>query len=340
MSLIHTFTRLHKWIALLVGVQLLIWIISGIVFSFIDHQKVSGRFIFEPKLEEEFVIQNSFRELIKQYPQAIQVKQYKLLNQNVFNVTLSDKTLLLDATNFLPVTIDENLIRNLAMSGYRAEGNLKSINLVVERNDENRDFELPVWQVSYQDQNNSQLYFSSSSGEYLAARTDSWRIFDFFMMLHFMDYGDRGDFNHGLIIFAGLVLFFFSISGMLLIYSSFTKSDFVSVYSFFFSKKQCNLVVTDLQGNQKKVKLDYGVRLMDGLNDQNIELESVCGGGGICGCCKVRLLGNRDLAQDLSKHALLSDEELSSGFRLACQLSVESDMKIEIAKGIDNLLKE
>jgi len=336
MSLIQGFTRLHKWIALLVGLQLLIWIISGIVFSFIDHQKVRGNFIYENKAADQLVIQNNLGEVMQKYPQAIQIKQYNLLNQNVFKVSLSKEVLLLDAINLQLVRVDENLIRNLAMSGYRAEGNLKSINLVTERNDENRDFDLPVWQASYEDNNNSEVYFSFTSGEFLGVRTDSWRVFDFFMMLHFMDYGDRGDFNHGLIIFAGLIFFFFSISGMLLIYSSFTKNDFVSLFGSFFPKKQCDVVLTDRKGNQKKIKLDYGVRLMDGLIGQNIELESICGGAGICGCCRFKLVEkkNQDDEKNLDEHNILTSEEIKQGYRLACQLHVESDIKIEIPDGM------
>ena len=73
-----------------------------------------------------------------------------------------------------------------------------------------------MWQLVYDDEFESQLYFSNTSAQLLGVRTESWRTFDFFMMLHFMDYsflgldlfgaGERGNFNNGLIIFSALAL--------------------------------------------------------------------------------------------------------------------------------------
>ena len=59
---------------------------------------------------------------------------------------------------------------------------------------------------------------SAASGKVLAVRTTSWRLFDFLLGLLFMDYEERKDFNHALLIFmsclgvitvaSGLILFF------------------------------------------------------------------------------------------------------------------------------------
>ena len=34
--------KLHKWLSLLVGLQLLVWLGTGLYFNLMDHQKASG----------------------------------------------------------------------------------------------------------------------------------------------------------------------------------------------------------------------------------------------------------------------------------------------------------
>jgi hypothetical protein len=35
--------KLHKWIGLLIGLQVLLWVLSGLVISLLDPARVSGR---------------------------------------------------------------------------------------------------------------------------------------------------------------------------------------------------------------------------------------------------------------------------------------------------------
>ena len=35
---------LHKWAAVLVGIQFMIWLGSGLYFNFMDHKKAAGHF--------------------------------------------------------------------------------------------------------------------------------------------------------------------------------------------------------------------------------------------------------------------------------------------------------
>lgn len=51
------------------------------------------------------------------------------------------------------------------------------------------------------------IYVAANTGRVTARRNNAWRRFDFFWMLHTMDYQGRDDFNHILLIaFAGLGL--------------------------------------------------------------------------------------------------------------------------------------
>lgn len=332
MNLFNSFTRLHKWLALLVGIQLVLWIVSGIVFSFINHENVNGRFIYQKHQTNHILQSEDFVSLVGNYPLATEISQISLLERAVFKLVIDKKILLLDAHTRKAITPSEELIKQIATKHYQGGGTIQNINLLTEVSDENRGFSLPSWQVIFDDEFESHIYFSAESGEYQGIRTSSWRTFDFFMMLHFMDYGQRGDFNHALIIVAAVILLFFSMSGMMLIYSSFSSKDFIGIINRFYQHKTFSVTLVGENGASKKVKVNRDDRLMDALAEQNIELDSVCGGGGICGCCRVKLLNAEQsvLLDHLSDHDTLPDEELKQGYRLACQLSVDSNMKIEV----------
>ena len=60
----------------------------------------------------------------------------------------------------------------------------------------------------------------------LARRTTRWRVFDFLWMLHIMDYDEREDFNHPLLVSASLIALLAALSGVGLYFFRFRKRDF------------------------------------------------------------------------------------------------------------------
>lgn len=328
--LLNGFKRLHKWLALIIGIQLLLWIISGLVFSFIEHRNVGANFVFKNNQTDQIEQMHDFNRVINQFSDAIQISQVTLLGKSAFKIKQSDQTLIVDALNLQPIIIDAELIERLVNESYKGGGSIIGVKLVTEKNDDNRAFELPSWQVTFDDEYGSQIYFSSFTAEYQGIRTDSWRIFDFFMMLHFMDYGQRGNFNHGLIIFAALLLVFFAMSGVLLLTSSFTWGDLQYFYQKLITRKNIKVTVVKASGEQVALKLEANARLMDALETKGIELESACGGGGVCGLCLLKVEGLPQTEDELLDHEILAEEELKNGYRLACQLSVNTKMTIHL----------
>jgi Na+-transporting NADH:ubiquinone oxidoreductase subunit F len=75
------------------------------------------------------------------------------------------------------------------------------------------------------------------------------------------------------------------------------------------------------------------ISLFSVLNQNHIFLPSICGGRGICGKCRCRVLegaGNPSPAEEKK----LSIEELRDFYRLSCQVIVERDLRIEIPESI------
>ena len=72
---------------------------------------------------------------------------------------------------------------------------------------------LPLWRVSFDKPGNLRLYLDPWTGDIVARRTDTWRIFDFLWMLHIMDFETRDDFNHPLLQVAALLGLLIALSG-------------------------------------------------------------------------------------------------------------------------------
>lgn len=83
--------------------------------------------------------------------------------------------------------------------------------------------------------------------------------------------------------------------------------------------------------NDKKLFVNTGITLLQNLFDNDIFIPSACGGNAKCGLCKVKVNSNiGHISQVEIPH--LSKEEINNGIRLACQVKVMSNIKIQIPK--------
>ena len=78
------------------------------------------------------------------------------------------------------------------------------------------------------------------------------------------------------------------------------------------------------------------VLLINLLEDVGIEMESLCGGAGTCGKCRVQVLDGDCLPAEPEELGLLSREDLDRGWRLACYCRVRSgiSLRLERSSGI------
>ena len=121
--------------------------------------------------------------------------------------------------------ISEGKALALAIADFKGEAKPEGANWLTEKNLEYRG-DLPVWQVYLNDEEDTRLYVSPVLGRVVARRTETWRIFDFFWMLHIMDYKERTNFNNPLVIIASIAGLLMAVSGVLLIYFRFGRRDF------------------------------------------------------------------------------------------------------------------
>ncbi|MDZ4198533.1 MAG: NADH:ubiquinone reductase (Na(+)-transporting) subunit F, partial [Kiritimatiellia bacterium] len=88
-------------------------------------------------------------------------------------------------------------------------------------------------------------------------------------------------------------------------------------------------VQIDVNDGEKKLTADSGRSLLLTLADQKIYLPSACGGGGTCAMCKcVVKEGGGDILP--TETGYINKRDARAGWRLACQVKVKRDLKIEV----------
>ena len=93
--------------------------------------------------------------------------------------------------------------------------------------------------------------------------------------------------------------------------------------------------------NEKKiVSCDLGTSLMAAAQENNIALANHCGGLGLCGACRVKILQGEVSSVTDSEKKFLSREDLENGLRLACMARVAGNIAVQTLqpKGKLNIL--
>ncbi len=79
----------------------------------------------------------------------------------------------------------------------------------------------------------------------------------------------------------------------------------------------------------KEIEVDEGVTLLNAAEKAGVYLNSLCGGEGICGKCRVQVAG-RAAKVDAQFLAFFSKEEIQKGYILACQTQVSDNLEVMV----------
>ncbi|MCF6195931.1 MAG: PepSY domain-containing protein [Emcibacter sp.] len=227
--------RIHKWVALIVGLQLVLWTMSGFLMSFIPIEDVHGDHLWDKFAPAEIIRPETVvvdaKYLMQKYgdQDITNIRLYARNGRAIYGADIDAETVYFDAINGEPVgLVAETEAISIAQESYRWTGKYRSVEYVTdpEKYSEIRGGEFPIWRINFDDNVNSSLYVSPTEGKVVRVRSDIWRLYDFFWMLHIMDYDTRDDFNNLLLILAASVAFFIALSGIILVFYAFSKKDF------------------------------------------------------------------------------------------------------------------
>lgn len=209
--------KAHKWLALIAGVQVLIWAVSGLYMTLFDINVIRGEHLLKEHAESQIASGADVSSIVPISPallaehapvQSITLKYY--FGQLVYEVRKKRGRIIVDAyTGDIKTSLEKEVIQRQAETIYAGEGAIESIQRLQRYPGEIGGRQQPVWQVEYDDWLNSTLYFHDTSGQLVSKRTDLWRVFDLFWILHIMDFL-RSD------GFTGYLFRFFSIASLLM----------------------------------------------------------------------------------------------------------------------------
>lgn len=214
------FRKIHRWLGLILGLQILLWFLSGFLMSWMPIEEVRGSHLWQaPKTTELPEVQVSLSDLsavIKQPILSFAVKTW--LQQPVIEVSTTHGVQLLNARDLTVISpLNEQRARAVVEARILPSLAIESLQRLDVVPAEVRGRQAPLWQVQLTGDENPRVYVSADTGEIVATRTDRWRLFDFLWMLHIMDYDEREDFNHPLLYITAGSALLFTLTGMVLL---------------------------------------------------------------------------------------------------------------------------
>ena len=219
--------RIHKWIGLIIGVQFLLWAISGTAMALLNMEEVAGGEQAEqstPHLLATPAAWPRVQRALAGEPVTKMSLQSLPWGQNLLVASTSGIRLFNAATG-LPVQIGEREAQLIAASAHPQRAAVAQVTQLAELRLAVREHQLPIWQVEFRDEQHSSYYVSGSTGAILERRNDTWRWWDFFWMLHNMDYAERTSFNHPLIVTVGIAMAWLAVTGFWLLFRTLWRHD-------------------------------------------------------------------------------------------------------------------
>ena len=226
--------KLHKWLGYLLALQILAWLLGGLIMSAIPLEKVHGKHLATRTLNNSFTQADyiaSLDDIASQVANPTQIIFESFLTTPIITVTNKDEQQSFNGITGRPfepptkIQITANAKAHLLINAQPVS------TLLLKQGTREVGYKSNIWQVQFDDTFNTTLYLSANNGKVVTVRSTLWRIFDFFWMLHIMDYDEREDFNNPLLISFAATSVLFCLSGILLLVQNIRRQRFIRVKS-------------------------------------------------------------------------------------------------------------
>jgi hypothetical protein len=224
MTLSARFFRWHRWLGYAVALQVLAWVLGGVVFAWLPFQgwvKVNDDVAKpQPALDAGWA-----QRLAAGMPADLAVQSAHTVataSGSAWRLRLAQGERWVDADGRELLPPDAAAVSAFATSLYKGPGRPAGVELLtavptrlglVSEIGASR----PVWRARFDDTLQTRLYIDSRSGELLAARNEAWVWYDFFWRLHVMDYGGGEDFNNPLLRVAAPLALGLALTGLVML---------------------------------------------------------------------------------------------------------------------------
>ena len=209
--------KIHKWLALLMAVQMLFWLASGLFFAWFPIERVRSEHMKATQAVQPVPLGEAAAGLARlrgaglEAADTVEVRQ--LLGRPVALVRSGEGRAVLydlaDARRLSPIPMA--LAAQIAEADHAGDLRASRVSRITEETTEYRAA-LPAWRVDFEDGANRAIYVAADTGQVTARRSTLWRTYDFLWGLHIMDWRGHEDFN-------SWVLIIFTVLGLVVIVS-------------------------------------------------------------------------------------------------------------------------
>jgi len=211
--------KTHKYLSFFISIQLLLWTISGIYFSFNKIELVRGEQYL--KIVEKPI---NLGVLNFNTPYSEKVSIINRLGKEIVIVSSRGSKKYLDK-NGNPL---DKLSSLEAVESVKSQTTLLPFQAIEITNNKSgsefRGRSLPIYKVESRNIENDDInvYVNIYSGEIMAIRSPQWRIWDLMWGFHIMDWNERDNINNLLLKIFSILALVSSVTGLIL----FFKLDF------------------------------------------------------------------------------------------------------------------
>jgi hypothetical protein len=231
---IRTARKYHKWLMAFVGIQFLIWSITGLYMVSMDIHFIHGETLQNTKDDKVdlSIVSYPIIELMTTFPTAENITLVKLLDRQVYQLSVAEpakKWLVVDAkTGELQPEINREQSIKIALQNYSHLNEIREVKLISDKNKmppELSPRHLPVWQVTFEHYASPTFYISQQSGKVVTKRHDFWRLFDWMWRFHIMDYDDGENVANWFLLVIALTGILATFAGAVLTYIRIVKPN-------------------------------------------------------------------------------------------------------------------
>ena len=312
----------HKWLALLVSIQLLVWLITGFYFNSLMNSadNITTR---QPVQHEGYLPGRELyplKAIDAPPPLAVSViwvlgaPYYQFEYNQPLHTYFPHHRRLFDAITGTSWQISAEQVATIAHQAYAGSARAGEPVLLKPPIDDLPRQQNPLWQVRFADEFNTAVYLDALTGHVIRHTNDRQRFDELMYTMHFIDYTRTGFFNHPLIIIFAIATSLLALSGGYLLISR-SRPRVQQQAS------PCTLTVSFVSGaDPDSLPARAGDTVFTTLSRHGIHLPSECGGAGTCGKCRLQCTPDTPVT-DIEQHHL-NQRQLARGIRLGCQQQV------------------
>lgn len=211
----------HKYLGIVIFSQLLVWSFSGFVIYYLDF---SALYTNPPekniKFSEVKLDIKDIKTILKKenlFDKTTSINISNVGDRYFYKITLSTNpfTLIVDQNGKIIKQIDKKLVTEIVLQKLANKyTKIKNIELLKESSGNYYSKE-PIYKVTLEDKEKSEMYIDPTNGKLLAKRNGIWGFYNKMWEFHLMKYTSNNSLNKNLLLISALISFIVSLTGFL-----------------------------------------------------------------------------------------------------------------------------